>query len=509
MLLVPLCQGAPRLGPAEKRTMELGPAVVLVVVTYQVTAAWEANGQQQGMKVPYTLTGTGFIYRPDGYIITNGHVVADSNMKDQQAQEEVQTRIKRDILGEFERKLGRPLSDQAKFELLRLIRLSYSIPELKVYLANRVSYNAEIKVYSDPITRHGKDVAVLKIDASNLPTVPLGNSDNVHVQEPITVIGYPGAASPLGLSVLGVESLFVPTVTNGHVSAVKTDYKGTPVIQSDAAITHGNSGGPAFNEAGEVIGIATFGPEVAGFNFFVPINTAWEFVRQAGTKPEAGLFNDLWAKALDTYDAGQCETAKKRFDSVLRIMPNLPDATRLSAAAEGCAQQEGWLGRMAEGSGWLLYAVAGLAIVGLIAFFLLRGRASVTSAAVPSAAVGAGAARRIDASPPAPAPDRAFGSVQVTAGALSGKRYKITKEGLLIGRDAARCQIALPEDTVSKEHAWIVPLDNNVVVIDRGSANGTYVNSPDSARVSKIGLQNGDRIYIGKQGATVLTYFSS
>ena len=77
----------------------------------------------------------------------------------------------------------------------------------------------------------------MKMDANNLPTVKLGDSSNVHIQEPITVIGYPAAASRVGLQILGVESLFVPTVTNGHISAVKADYKGMPVIQSDAAVT--------------------------------------------------------------------------------------------------------------------------------------------------------------------------------------------------------------------------------------------------------------------------------
>ena len=76
-----------------------------------------------------------------------------------------------------------------------------------------------------------------------------------------------------------------------------------------------------------------------------------------------------------------------------------------------------------------------------------------------------------------------------------------------MGRDASKCQVVFNEDTVSSEHAWIVPVDNNVVVIDRGSSNGTYINSVESPRVSKVGLQNGDRVYLGKQGAVVFTYF--
>ena len=75
------------------------------------------------------------------------------------------------------------------------------------------------------------------------------------------------------------------------------------------------------------------------------------------------------------------------------------------------------------------------------------------------------------------------------------------KGGLLIGRDAVKCNIVIADETVSKEHAWIVPLDNEVFLIDRGSSNGTYINSADTPRVNKVALQNGDRVFIGKKGA--------
>ena len=110
---------------------------------------------------------------------------------------------------------------------------------------------------------------------------------------------------------------------------------------------------------------------------------------------------------------------------------------------------------------------------------------------------------------PRPLAEPSYGSVQVTAGSLAGQKFKITKAGILVGTDPAKCQICVTEDAISHEHAWIVPVDNRVVVIDRGSTNGTYINSVDSPRVSKVGLQNGDRVYLGKKGSVVLTYFSS
>jgi hypothetical protein len=536
---------AQKLNPGEKRTLELSPGVVLMVIEYQVTAVIDVGKVFQERKEhSYRETGSGFIYRPDGYIITNGHVVQHANQKDPQAKESLQQHIfenvmKPDVIKWFqqiEQRLQRPLTDQERQAILRehiQIKISPEPLELKVFTANRKGYSGDIKAYSGPIGE-GKDVAIVKIDANNLPTVKLGNSDKVHIQEPIIVIGYPGVASPLDFRALSMESVLVPTVTNGHISAVKSDYKGTPVIQSDAAITHGNSGGPAFNEAGEVIGISTFTSkqEVAGFNFFVPVNTAWEFVRQAGTQPESGLFNQLWAQSLDLYDAGNCTAAKEKFTDVLRIMPDEPDAQRLMAASSACeSTPQNPVSKLTSGPMPIYIGVGAVILLGLL-FLLLRkkpapamagaaagpgmvaGQPPVGMMPPPGAGMQPGMGMQPGVGMPPPGlppgvPERSYGSVQVTAGSLSGRRFPITKQGLLIGRDAAKCQVVLNEDTVSKEHAWIVPLDTGVVVIDRGSANGTFVNSTESPRVSKVGLQNGDRVYIGKQGAAVLTYYTS
>ena len=530
-VLAGIASSAPRLIESEKRSLELRPAVVLVSVRYEVSGRFQL-GSEAFTFGPVAIggTGSGFIYRPDGYIITNGHVVADANVKDKDAQDRLRERILQVVIENkvkpvFRERTGKVLVGSVT-DIINAVQLhvNYSIPTLSVYLANQVEHKAEIKAYSDPITSGGKDVAILKVDANNLPTVRLGDSNNVHIQEPITVIGYPANASKMGLGILTVESLFVPTVTNGHISAVKTVNKGTPVIQSDATIGHGNSGGPAFNDAMEVIGVATFGSQdEAGFNFFVPVNTAMEFVNQVGAKPEAGLFNQVWATALDTYDAGKCNSAKSKLQSVLNIMPNEPDATRLMSATEKCAAEEGPVGRVMEESSWVIYGAGGVLLLLVALIFLTRRRqapavASAVAMGAPQVQAGAAhaaypAGTRLETGStpqmPPPVADRNYGSVQVTAGSLSGKRFPITKAGLLVGTDSSKCQIVVSEDTISHEHAWIVPMENAVMVIDRGSTNGTYINSTESPRVSKVGLQNGDRVYLGKKGSVVLTYFAS
>jgi hypothetical protein len=305
---------------------------------------------------------------------------------------------------------------------------------------------------------------------------------------------------------------------------VKTDYKGSPVIQSDAAITHGNSGGPAFDPNNEAIGIATFGnmKEVAGFNFFVPINIALEFVRQTGAPPQQGQFDKIWSEALDAFANHKWETARGLLADSLGLMPNEPDALRLQNLAAQMAREEGPLQRAMENSGWMMWPAGGLIVVLLIGLGAWKMAGSRRPAVAggpmppppPAFAASAGALHSAPPPPPLAPPPPAlmngnYGSLHITAGALNGNRFPVPKAGLLIGRDATKCAVVISDDSVSKEHAWVVPLDNEIFVIDRNSANGTYLNSADSPRIGKVALKNGDRVFLGRKGTAVLTYFAS
>ena len=133
----------------------------------------------------------------------------------------------------------------------------------------------------------GKDVAVIKIEGENLPSIILGDSDEMEVGDEVIAIGYPGAV--VEHSYLAEETMFESSVTKGIISAKRKMPDGTPVLQTDAAITHGNSGGPALNTKGKAIGITTFGTGayiggeyvlISGFNFLVPSDTAMELLRE-------------------------------------------------------------------------------------------------------------------------------------------------------------------------------------------------------------------------------------
>ena len=157
--------------------------------------------------------GSGVIISPDGYIVTNNHVVADAT-------------------------------------------------DVKVTLSDRRIFSAKL-IGTDPLT----DLAVIKIEGSNFPNVPLGDSTQLHPGQTVLAFG-----NPFG---------FRFTVTRGIVSALNrpNPYNDDPrkpgqYIQTDAAINQGNSGGPLVNARGEVIGINTFlispSGSFSGMGFAIP-----------------------------------------------------------------------------------------------------------------------------------------------------------------------------------------------------------------------------------------------
>ncbi|WP_313513237.1 DegQ family serine endoprotease [Pseudomonas sp.] len=166
--------------------------------------------------------GSGFIISDDGYVLTNNHVVADAD-------------------------------------------------EILVRMPDRSELKAKL-IGADPRT----DVALLKIEGKNLPTVKIGNSDSLKVGEWVLAIG-----SPFG---------FDHSATSGIVSAKGRSLPNesyVPFIQTDVAINPGNSGGPLFNLKGEVVGINsqifTRSGGFMGLSFAIPIDVAMDVANQLKT----------------------------------------------------------------------------------------------------------------------------------------------------------------------------------------------------------------------------------
>lgn len=151
-----------------------------------------------------------------------------------------------------------------------------------------------------------KDIAVIKIPGFDLPTMTLGNSNNVEVGEHVLAVG-----SPLGLQ---------GTVTTGVVSAMRDDPTGGgfKVLQTDASVNPGNSGGPLINRHAEVIGIVTF--KIRGgenLNFAIPINYLRGLADSSSSGPAMSL-DDLHVKLSSTgSDVFKSDSFPTRWRSLL------------------------------------------------------------------------------------------------------------------------------------------------------------------------------------------------
>ncbi len=479
--------------------LRVKPAVVLIFLQ----AKAELKLGDKKIPVQTAGSGSGFIITPDGYVVTNGHVV-------QLYHESNEKLLKAELIQKLIDQYGKDMSDEEKKQAFQeLMEAPFSVEKkLYVILQNGQVFVGELKAYSPPITpvggreagkayveegklqlkvESGKDVAVLKIEAKNLPTVKLGSSDSVKLTDTVYAVGFPGVV--LEHAMLGQQTILDPTVTSGKISGLKVQVGGAPVLQTDAPLTWGNSGGPVFNTKGEVIGMATFisvkgEMPIQGFNFLVPSNTIMEFVRISGANlNQESIFNKLWYEAIEKYTQGEYEEAMKRLDDVLRLYPFLPDARNLQIQIQEklSASKKGLY------TSYLLIipVVFGLLLVGGGTYYFIKSRDRQKAQ-----------------------PSKTNGVLLGTGGAVSGQTYPIPEKGLKIGRDPTKNNIVIKDDRVSREHAWIGFVGNKAVVRDLNSANGTFLNSTEN-RITEAVLKDGDRIIIGKGEFAVFVFKES
>ena len=524
LLILPL---SGRCGKLQITLIKAKPAVVHIFCTVEGEVSSQ-DGQVLWKGMISGSSGSGFIINPNGYLVTNGHVVADvhESNSDLMRLKAIINFIQSKVIPQLEIKARRRYSDAEKQALVAKLYPKYKNlkvtlkKQILVLLSNKRAYPAEVKEYSPAVnplpggagtlvqqlpgikitTKTGKDVSILKIETRNLPTVKLGDSSSVQIGETIHVIGYPGAAqSPI----LSQESKLVEqTITTGHISGGKIDIKGTPMIQTDANIIWGNSGGPCINERGEVIGIVSYvgiakGQAFSGFNWLVPINTAKEFIRAAGIDTnERSLFDKEWEKALNFFTNKNYRKAEEAVKNVLVYMPDQPDARRLLLRIKEVTIREGKSGGI--GKGYFVIGVISLIAI-VIGLFFIISRKKKETAIAPK---------------PAPKPTKVspvqqpenFGTLIGRGKSLEGRSFNITSAGLKIGRDPLNNDIVIDDEEVSREHAWIGPKGGKIVVRDLNTTNGTYINSISNGPIKESFIKPGDLIIIGKGMSTSLLY---
>lgn len=482
-------------------------------------------------------SGSGFFVSPDGYIMTNAHVVSTTKSGEDGAKQEL---FKLFVLKALASRNLQPTQDNIA-TVLRWAQQNAGTPVITtranfVLLQDGNKLRYEIKSYGTPMGDQGdqltgKDTAIIKVETRNAPTLRLGDSSKVRVGDRVYVIGFPGAADS---EMLDSKSSVEPTTNDGSISAVKTTVDGIPVLQTNANTTHGNSGGPVLNQNSEVIGLLTFrgntvnGQEVQGFNFIVPANTAREYLGPAGTTNAAGLVDQRWIAGLEQYWAGHFRAAKTNFEEVLSLQPNHAEARRLITETQerilrGEEKPDTPPAPLPEPDNSRQYvivggAVAAALVVLAVVVLLLRGRSPARATAtvrapypgptprgggtahVPAYA-GADGATMVGESPTAGGEAR----LRFTAGPLSGQSVTVPASGAWLGRDANRADIVVTHPMVSGQHLWIGRHGDRWLLKDKGSTNGTYVGSAANGRVSEQRLHDGDRVLIAPDGAVSFT----
>lgn len=332
------------------------PAVVLVIAEVSGEVTLDCGSGPTKVTPPvFRETGTGWFAEGDGWVVTNGHVVQPAHetprwLVNQQAQRAVISACLPKALERARLTPGeRPDAEDAiKRKLLDSVLPSVKVnlnPQVFVLISNGQRIKAEVKKYSPPVSAEagamsGRDLALLKIPGENFPVLPLADSKGAQIGDPLHILGFPGVV--LSHELLNNTASMEASVTNGAVSGFKQDKSGAAVIQTDAPAAWGNSGGPAVDDRGGVVGVLTFvslapGPEgsiVQGFNFIIPSQAVREFVAGTPVKlGEMGRFNPAWFAGLRAFFSDEWKTAAQRFEAADQLLPNLPDVRRMLGEA--------------------------------------------------------------------------------------------------------------------------------------------------------------------------------
>lgn len=317
------------------------------------------------------ISGSGFFVSQDGYIATNGHV-ATADPKSLAIQNALSTYIKGDSKN-LEYLIG--LTDLKQADLSGLsatkqegviIDALYKLPDSRFVATNSVNnllvgltdqepdvtaliddttarkvyptqdtLKAATLVASDYRAVDGpswgldgyraSDVAIIKIAGSNYPVTKLGSISEIMQGSNLMVLGYPGNATDNGLVEASNSTV---TLTTGKVSAIKyAAGSNKKLIETDTTIGHGNSGGPAFDDAGDVVGIATYTADGSGtgngiFNYIRDIADLEGLAASSSLQFDThSKTQQMWEEGIDSFYNAHYSKALTDFNNVKMLYP--------------------------------------------------------------------------------------------------------------------------------------------------------------------------------------------
>ncbi len=334
--------------PAVRAVDIAKPAVVRIItmlngqliVHFSSPANQDVTFPQGGSGYQLAFSGSGTFITASGEILTADHVV---NPPQQDLDQFLQQQAAQDVATYMNQvlKANPPVTtDQVTAQLasgqLRS-NTQYSAPQSRVYLSTAYTgplnvtdiQNVPSNLYA-PVDRiekqssfNDKDVAIIHVSNMNdMAMVQLGDSTSVQQQDNLTIIGFPGNGDIAGHSATDLLTLSVNKV---FVSSIKTTDTGAPVIQVGGIVEQGDSGGPALDNQGTIVGIVSFGAASGpGTSFLQASSSASALVQSLGLNTTPGPFQKAWNQAFTDYSSnipGHWHKAQIEFEQIATKYP--------------------------------------------------------------------------------------------------------------------------------------------------------------------------------------------
>jgi S1-C subfamily serine protease len=190
------------------------------------------------------------------------------------------------------------------------------------------------------------DVALLRVSLTDTPSIQLGDATAVAAQDKLTIIGFPGNGD-LDASLGGLDptNLLTPSVNVVTVSAIKHNKNGSQLIQVGGNVEHGDSGGPALDAQGHIVGIVSFGgvDTPVGTSFLRSSESARALLKKNNIDTKPGAFQAAWEQAFADYAAtypGHWRKAAEKLNALSEKYPNFQAVAPYKAYAATAAETE-------------------------------------------------------------------------------------------------------------------------------------------------------------------------
>lgn len=334
------------------------PAVVRIftIVSGHLTVNFSPNSnvtfpQSNNQSYQLQLSGSGTFISANGDILTADHVV---NPPDQVMQEAAAQDVATYINKHPGTGLGQVSSDQAK-QLLETGQLkssaTFDFKKSEAFLStdytgpltatdlNQVPSQDHMPI--DRIEKESavnqRDVAIVHAGFTDTPSVSLGDSSAVQQQDQLTIVGFPGNGDVSNLP----TDLLTSSINTITVSSIKTTDNGAPLIQVGGNVEQGDSGGPALNNQGTVVGVVSFGvASTAGStNFLQASNSARDLVQSLSLDTTPGNFQKQWSQAFTDYSSNSAGHWHKSAQELQKLSTTYPQFKAVSKYLDYAQQQ--------------------------------------------------------------------------------------------------------------------------------------------------------------------------